>query len=136
MKRKAKDYGWPHMFYCKADGTYLACDTLADVPKGFVDTRMECDIEPVGEPSPYTGPRPATASEEAALAEADEDEDDDGEDNDTPDEVPGKTLEEMGIKRKEALAMLKEEGVKVPQNAKNDVIAGLVEELLEEETED
>jgi hypothetical protein len=70
MKRNSKDYGWPHMFYCKKDGSYLVCATLADVPKGFVDTRDECDVKPTGveEPKPYTGTRPAT-EEETVVAD-------------------------------------------------------------------
>lgn len=128
MKRVAKDYGWPHMFYCKADGTYLKCATLADVPKGFVDTRGECDIPAIGEPTPYMGERPATAEEEVVETAGDEDnkppvKDEDGETI---------TLKSLGISRKEAISALEEEKIDFNPKAKNNVLASLVHALLSE----
>lgn len=136
MKRKAKDYGWPHMFYCKADGTYLKCETLEDLPKGFVDTRAECDVPAVGEPMKYTGELPATASEEIVADDQDDDNDNDDDGDGDNEETEPQTLEQMGVSRKEAIAVLKEAGVEFKKNASNVDIAALVEALLEEETEE
>ena len=135
MKRSQKDYGWPHMFYCKADGTYLICKNLGEVPEGFVDTRGECDVKPTGveEPQPYAGQRPASEDEEI-VAEGGEDDESSDEDNGDEDAPKGQTLKQMGIKRKEAIAMLEEEGVDFNKKATNEVLAGLIEGLLEEET--
>ena len=128
MKRNSKDYGWPHMFYCKADGTYLTCAKLSDVPKGFVDTRMECDVKPTGveEPKPYMGERPVT-EEEVVVADDDDD--------DVPTTAPNGekiTLKSIGVSRKEAVAALTEEKVDFNAKATNDELAALVHALLSE----
>ena len=129
-KRRSKDYGWPHMFYCIADGTYLICKNVAEIPDGFADTRAECDVEAVGEPDKYTGEVPAT-DEEEAVADAAEDGGDDAVKVD--EENPTVTLKDMNVSRKEAIALLTEENVDFKKNATNAELAVMVQMLLHED---
>lgn len=131
-KRRNKDYGWPHMFYCIADGSYLICKNVDEIPDGFADTRGECDVMPTGSPPPYSGELPATAEEEAVV-----DDDDDVAVPETVPEVdeenPTVTLKELKVSRKEAIVLLTEEQVDFKKNASNDELAVMVQILLEEE---
>ncbi len=130
-KYKAKPYkhqAWPKMFYHPVDGSYVTCESKADVPEGFVSSLAECENTPMGEPVPcmnYTVPE---------IVDEDDDDGDGGDDdNDDEGEDDPVSLEDLKLTRKEAIKLLEEEDIDFKKNAKNAVIAGLVSELLKEE---
>lgn len=134
---KHKANGWPSMFYHPVTAAYIKCENADEVPEGFLSDPNECSNRPEGELKKWDGkdaPKPvkSQASKDPKKVKKEvevEDEEDDEED----DEIVAVTLKDLKIDRKQAIQILKEEGVDFGKSPKNDHLAFLVNELLEKE---